>query len=413
MTDRALEGVRIVEFTDELGSYCGRLLGDLGAEVIKVEPPGGGRQRHSPPFYRGQDTPDTSIAFWVQNTSKQSVVLDLEVPEDRMTAKALCLSAQIVLEDNPVGWMAARGLGWEQLRAEKPSLVYTSVTGFGQTGRHAGYAYADIVGQAMGGIMTLAGEPDDPPNTIYGHQADVSASIEAAQGTLLALLHAEATAEGQLVDVSAQESLSLSQETAMQTWDLQKRNRVRTGQRGAIPVRLPGLGVYECTDGYVMCFVLAPAGAEFRDMVDWMRELGKAEDLDQPPYADICNNITMGYLTLVMTNPAIAVQAIPALNHINEVVGRFFASLPATEAYEEGQRRRILNGLVSTPKDLAENKQLIARHWFKTLEFEYLGASVRFPGAPYRLSETPAQITRPPRLGGDTEAVLAALRGAT
>ncbi len=411
MPDSALDGVRIIEFTDELGSYCGRLLADLGADVIKVEPPGGGRERHTPPFFRNEDTPDTSIAFWVHNTSKKSVVLNLDDPGDAAIAKQLCLSAQIVLEDNPVGWMAARGLGYEQLRAEKPSLVYTSVTGFGQTGPHAGYAYSDIVGQAMGGVMTLAGEPADPPNQIYGHQADVSASIEAAQGTLLALLHAEATGEGQLVDVSAQESLSMSQETAMQTWDLQKRNRVRTGQRGAIPVQLPGLGVYDCTDGHVMCFVLAPAGAEFHDLVDWMRERGMAEDLDKEPYAEICNGISMAYITRVMTDPRVAVKAIPALNHINDVVARFFASLSATEAYEEGQRRLILNGLVSTPKDLAENKQLRAREWFRKLEFEYLGgAVVEFPGAPYRLSQTPVQIKRPPKLGGDTEAVLATIK---
>src|SRR4029078_8223119 len=119
------------------------------------------------------------------------------------------------------------------------------------------------------GIMTLAGAADDPPNHSCGNQSDVSASIHAAQGTLVALLHAEATGEGQLVDVSAQESLSMSQETAMQTWDLQKRNRVRTGERGAIPVQLPGLGVYPCSEGDVMCFVLAPAGAEFHDLVDW------------------------------------------------------------------------------------------------------------------------------------------------
>ncbi len=240
MTEQALAGVRVVEFTDELGSYCGRLLADLGAEVTKVEPPGGGRQRHSAPFLAGYEgNPDASLPFWVHNTSKQSVVLDLETGDGRAAARKLALAADIVIEDNPVGFLATRGLGYADLHAAKPSLVYTSITGFGQTGPHAGWAYSDIVGQAMGGIMTLAGEPADPPNMIYGHQADVSASIQAAQGTLIALLHAEATGQGQLVDVSAQEAISMSQETAMQTWDFQKKTVVRAGEKGGIPISIP------------------------------------------------------------------------------------------------------------------------------------------------------------------------------
>jgi benzylsuccinate CoA-transferase BbsE subunit len=410
MAEMALDGLRVVEFTDELGSYCGRLLADLGAEVIKVEPPGGGRQRHTPPFYTSVEPgPDTSLAFWVHNTSKKSVVLDLDTSEGRGFAHALALSADVVLEDNRVGWMAARGAGYEQLHLEKPSLVYTSITGFGQSGPHASYAYSDIVGQAMGGVMTLAGEPADPPNMIYGNQANVSASIEAAQGTLLAVLYADATGVGQLVDVSAQEALSMSQETAMQQWDLQKTNRARQGERGAIPIPLPGIGVYPTTDGHVVCYVLAPGGAEFSELVAWMREKGMAGDLDQEPYRGICDSLNMGFLTQLTREPARAGEAIPALMHINALLTAFFASMPAREAYEEGQKRRLLQGIVSTPKDLAENTQLRSRNWFRKLEFDYLNAVIEFPGAPYRLSDTPVVIGRPPRLGEHTDEVLAAL----
>ncbi|MGH2631990.1 MAG: CaiB/BaiF CoA transferase family protein [Tepidiformaceae bacterium] len=410
MPDRSLEGLRIVEFTDEAGSYCGRLLADLGADVVKVEPPGGGRQRHSPPYYAaGGEGPDTSLAFWVHNTSKQSVVLDLESVGGREAARKLALGADVVIEDNPVGYMAARGLGFEELHAEKPSLVYCSITGFGQTGPHAGYAYSDIVGQAMGGLMTLAGEPVDPPNMIYGNQADVSASIQAAQGILFAVLHGDATGEGQLVDVSAQEAVQLSQETAMQQWDFQKRNRVRTGEKGSLPVKLPALGNYPCKDGYVMCFVVAPAGADFSALVDWMRERGMVADLDEEPYRTLCASLNLGALGQLLSNPAEIGAALPALAHIDAVLADFFASMTATEAYEEGQRRHLLNGLVSTPADLASNTQLRARDWFRTLEFDYLGAGIEFPGAPYRLSETPVVMGRPPKLGEHTAAVLATL----
>ncbi|MGE5594514.1 MAG: CaiB/BaiF CoA transferase family protein [Hyphomicrobiales bacterium] len=410
MAERALEGLRVIEFCDEIGSYCGRLLADLGAEVIKVEPPGGGIERHTQPYYKAAEPgPDTAIGFWVHNTSKKSVVLDLETAEGQRLARALALSADAVIEDNTPGWMAARGLGYEELRREKPALVYTSITGFGQDGPHSGYAYTDIVGQAMGGVLTLAGEPADPPNMIVGNQANLSASIQAAQGTLMAVLHAEATGQGQHVDVSAQEAISMSQETAMQTWDLQKRNRVRTGERGAIPVALPGIGVYPCKDGYVMLFILAPAGEDFPALVDWMRERGMHEDLDEEPYAPLCNTINMAVITQMMMDPAKAAENVQVLQHINDVVHRFFASLSAREAYEEGQHRRLLIGIVSTPKDLAENTQLRARDWFAKFELEFLNATVEFPGAPYRLSETPVVIRRPPRLGEHTDEVLAEL----
>lgn len=410
MTEQALAGVRVVEFTDELGSYCGRLLADLGADVIKVEAPGGGRLRNSAPFLHGHEgNPDASLAFWVHNTSKQSVVLDLETEEGRAAARNLALSADIVIEDNPVGFLAARGLGYQDLHEAKPSLVYTSITGFGQTGSHAGWAYSDIVGQAMGGIMTLAGEPADPPNMIYGRQADVSASIQAAQGALMALLHAEATGQGQLVDVSAQEAISMSQETAMQTWDFQKKNRTRAGAQGGIPIPIPGAGTLKVKDGYIVLYIIAPAGGDLPDLVDWMREEGKAGNLDQEPYASLIGNLNMGWLTQLMSNPEDAAKYIPLLPHVNELITAFFADKTARQAYEEGQERRLLVGIVSTPQDLAENRQLRDRKWYVSLPEAPAGDPVEFPGPPYRLSETPAVISRPPRLGEHTAAVLGAL----
>jgi crotonobetainyl-CoA:carnitine CoA-transferase CaiB-like acyl-CoA transferase len=410
MPDRALDGVRVIEFADETAAYCGRLLADLGAEVIKVEPPGGGRLRRARPFVRGHEgDPNASLAFWVHNTSKKSVVLDLETDEGRTLARKLALTADIVLEDCPVGYLAERGLGFDTLHAEKPSLVYTSVTGFGQDGPHAHWAYSDIVGQAMGGIMTLAGEPADPPNMIYGRQADISASIQAAQGTLMALLYAEATGEGQRVDVSAQEALSMAQETAMQTWDFQKRNRTRTGELGMLPIPLPATGVAKCKDGYVSLYILAPAGKDLPALVDWMREKGMQGPLDDEPYRTIVNQLNMAWLTQLMSNPAAAGEILQHLPVITKTILDFFATMSAREAYEEGQRRQLLIGIVSAPKDIAENAQLRARDWFVRIESP-IGGTVEFPGPPYRLSETPAVISRPPRLGEHTDEILASLR---
>jgi len=196
----------------------------------------------------------------------------------------------------------------------------------------------------------------------------------------------------------------------MQTWDLQKKNRVRTGERGSLPFTLPGLGVYKTKDGYATLMILAPAGADFPDLVAWMRERGMQGDLDEEPYASICQQLNMPFVTQVLSNPDSAAQMVPQLMHIHEQVAKFIATLTSVEAYEEGQRRKLLIGIVSTPQNLAENTQLRARDWYRKLEFEYLNKIIEFPGPPYRLSETPAVIQRPPRLGEHTDQVLAELR---
>ncbi len=405
MGDGALRGLRVVEFCDELGSYCGRLLADLGAEVIKVEPPGGGRQRQAPPFVANHEDPDWSLAFWVHNTSKRSVVLDLDDTEGQRQARELALSGDVVIEDYPVGFLASRGLGADELLGAKPSLVYTSITGFGQTGPHASYAYSDIVGQAMGGVMTLAGDPADPPNQIYGNQANVSASIHAAIGVLAALRVAEATGQGQHVDVSAQESLSMSQETAMQTWDFQRKNRVRAGGLGERGIPIPGLKLYESANGHIFSMATGGAGAGYEGLVEWMRETGQHEDLDEEPYLSLREGIGLRKLAPYIADPASAPPELVAqLQHMSDVLGRFLKAMPGETAYVEGQKRRLLIGLVSSPRDLAQNEQLRARNWFVPLEGPG-GSTVEFPGLPYRLSETPGQIGQPPKLGQDTDLV--------
>ena len=181
------------------------------------------------------------------------------------------------------------------------------------------------------------------------------------------------------------------------------------GELGAIPIRLPGAGTLKVKDGYILLFIIAPAGEDLPALVDWMREEGKQEDLDEDVYREIIASMNMAFLTQMMSDPARAGQVMGALPHINEVIGKFFADKTAKESYEEGQRRRLLIGIVSKPNDLAENTQLRARNWYVTFPDTVAGKPVEFPGPPYRLSETPASVTRPPRLGEHTESVLGSL----
>ena len=195
----------------------------------------------------------------------------------------------------------------------------------------------------------------------------------------------------------------------MQTWDLQKTNRARTGERGMIPIALPGMGVYKTLDGYVAAFIMAPAGADFPALVDWMREEGKHEDLDEPEFREVAQGLNMAMLTQAMTDPESAVGLAGTLAHLNDVVAAFLSGMDSKTAYEEGQRRRLLFGIVSTPRALAENTQLRERGWYQTIEFGTAVGEREFPGPPYRLSETPAQIGSPPLLGQHTDEILAGL----
>jgi benzylsuccinate CoA-transferase BbsE subunit len=310
------------------------------------------------------------------------------------------------------GYLDGLGLGYGGLSSIKPGVILTSITGFGQTGPHAHYRAPDIVGVAMGGTMWLAGESQDPPNLPPAKQGFVCASIIGAAGTLVALLHRDNGGEGQHVDVSMQEALSITQETAMQTWDMLQVLRVRNGSKGIIPIEIPGIGVYECTDGYVYGYVGAPGGATWGDLLDWMIEEGKAEDLTSEPYEGVCRNLNLRFLSSIATDPE-AAKKVAFLPHIGEVLRKFTATKTKWEMYEQAQGRRLLFGIVSTPEDLAKNPQLAYQRWLTDVEHPELGATMQYPGAPYTFEDTPWAIRRRPPLRGEHTAEVLSEIGVT
>ncbi len=403
----ALDDIRVLDLTQDLGAYCTKLLADLGADVIKIEPPSGDPARNVPPFYHDEAGLERSLYFFNLNTNKRSVVLDLESAAGRAGFEKLVPTAGIVVESFMPGYLDSLGLGYQALTKLRSDIILTSVTGFGQSGPHASYVASDMVGVAMGGIMWLAGSPDDPPNLPPCYQGYVSASIQAAAGTTMALYHRDVTGEGQHVDVSMQEAVLIAQETAMVQFDLQGAVRTRTGVRGALPINVPGMGPYEASDGWIWSYVGAPGGAFWTELQAWMIAEGKAEDLTDEPYHSIIAELNMRFLTQVVLNPESAKEKGPALQHIDEVLVRFYKSKPKWEIYEQGQRRRLLVGIVSSPEDLANNPQLQARNWFQDIAHPELNDALRYPGPPYRLSETQWRITRrPPLLGEHNDEVL-------
>jgi len=176
--------------------------------------------------------------------------------------------------------------------------------------------------------------------------------------------------------------------------------RVRNGSKGIIPIEIPGIGVYECSDGYVYGYVGSPGGATWGDLLDWMAEEGKAEDLTSEPYDEVCRNLNLRFLSSIATDPE-AAKKLAFLPHIAEVLGAFTLTKTKWEMYEQAQRRRLLFGIVSTPEDLAKNPQLAHKNWLTPVEHPELDASIRYPGGPYEFAETPWAIRRRPPLRGE------------
>ncbi|MBT5774637.1 MAG: CoA transferase [Dehalococcoidia bacterium] len=396
----ALEGVRIIDASGPIGHYAGRLLADLGADVIKVEPPEGDPARQWAPFLPEVDAPESALQFLLLNANKRGVTLDLDTPRGRELYLELVKTADVVMDSLSPDEAARLKLTTDDLTAAKADIIHTSVTGWGLTGPRANWAYSDIVGCAMSGAMTLAGTSEGPPEQLPDMQGYHCASIDAAAGTMGALVYHQSTGVGQRVEVSMQEALSIAQETAMMQADILGTNRER-----GVPMRgftIPGTGLYDTADGHVYMMASGIAGAGFVGLVSFMDETGDAQDLTEEPYPTfIREKMNTNFIMSLMSDPEQAGAALEVLQHLDEVVRAFCAKHPKLYLYEEGQQRRILVGMVNTPQDILASPQLEARDWFVNLDDPGRGVTLRYPGPQWQLQGTPAELRRAAPLLGE------------
>jgi CoA:oxalate CoA-transferase len=244
-----LAGIRVIDFSRVLaGPYCTALLADLGAEVIKIEPPGGDDYRAVGPFSHGE-----SGLFGALNRNKQSIVIDLKTDAGRTLAQTLCAWADVVVENFRPGVADKLGIGYAQLSETNPALVYASVSGFGQTGPYAHRPAYDIVMQAMCGLMDATGAPDGPPTMIGESVSDVVSGLFASWGVLAALLAREKSGRGTHVDVSMFDATLALSATLVARYAATGIAPVRTGNRHASSAPF---GAYRAADGFFVVAVL-------------------------------------------------------------------------------------------------------------------------------------------------------------
>jgi len=394
--ETALGDIRVLDLADEKGLYCTKLLADLGADVIKVERPEGDPARALGPFYHDEPDPEKSLYWFQFNTNKRSITLNLDTADGRGILKRLAEKADVMVETFPPGYLDSIGLGYPVLRDTNPGLILASITPFGQTGPYRDFKASDIVAQAMGGIMYLAGFPEDPPNRLYGSQAYHMASVQAACGILTALYVRDMTGEGQHVDVSMQEAVAIAQESAMQTYDLRREIRQRTGVSGLAPAH-PAMGTFECKDGYVNIFMM---GGLWSILLDWMESEGMTGDFREKHQEVLQKLDNLLFIFSVVMNQEAYARFLEEYAPVDERLRAFLKSHTKRELYDGAQQRRLQLSMVSTVEDLLENPQLEALGYFVNVEHPELGAALKYPGAPYYLSETPWRVRkRAPLIG--------------
>ncbi len=384
-----LKGYRALDLTDEKGLLCGRMLADLGAEVIKIEPPGGDPSRNIGPFYRDTPHPEKSLYWFAFNIGKKGITLDIETECGKEIFKRLVKTADFVIESFTPDYMDSLGLAYSELCKLNPMIVMTSITPFGQTGPYRNYDAPDIVLAAMGGSMYINGEPEKRPLNFSFPLAYLHTASEAAVGTLIACYFRGITGEGQHVDQSGQQSVLGTLHNTLETWDIMRQKVRRTGNLWALrPPPFAGTKMqFKCKDGYVTFPIIAGmVGARFYPpLIEWMESDGICVDL--------VKNIQWETLDQIDFPKEIRDQ-------FADVLQQFFSKHTKKELYEEAAKRRLLLYPVSTIKDIVEDSQLQSRDFWEDIEHPDLGATISYPRPCAKLPELSLKKrSRPPRIG--------------
>jgi len=375
---------RVLDLADEKGAYCSKLLGDLGAEVIKVEPPCGDKTRFRGPFFKNEVHPEKSLFFLYFNTSKGSITLNLEDNVGQEIFKRLLVKADVVVESFPVGYLAGLGLDYPRLKKVNPKLVMASITPYGQIGPLSGYKAEDINVMAMSGYMQLVGEPDQAPLVLGGEQSFYPGSQFAAVGIMAALFYRDAVSgKGQYVDVPMQEAMISywQEQTPVPMWQKTKENNTRVG---AMDAMVTPCGLYPCKDGWISLCVVTPQ--EWDTLAQWIHEVTGDDEVLKDQYK--------GGL----------IDRMPVRDMVNVMVINFTEKLNGRDIFLEGQKRKLVVMPVNDVPSLIKDNQLNSRGFWVELDHPVVG-KLKYPRGALYSDAIPAPLKAAPLLGEDNERI--------
>ena len=371
----ALEGIRVVDATQVMaGPFCAMQLADLGASVIKIEPPGGDSTRQMPGA-SGTDTP----AFNAVNRGKRSIVIDLKNERGRHVFERLARSADILIENYRPGVMHDLGLGYDALRARNPRLIYASISGYGQTGPDRRKGGFDLIAQGVSGIMSITGEPGRPPVKAGLPITDLGAGLFALVGILAALHHRHRTGAGQHVETSLVDA-----GVALSVWEAAEYFSgagVPAALGSAHRMNAPYQAI-RCSDGYIT--IGAANERIFRRLCDV---------LDRPAW--LASPLFRDNASRVKNREALAAQ-----------IEAIMSQRPRAHWLERLEANDIPCGPINDYEQVFADPQILARELVVETDHPTLGR-IRTLGSPVKLSETPPLVARPaPRLGEHTDEIL-------
>lgn len=370
---------------------CGQIFGDLGADVLKIEPPGGSPARRLAPFFEDKEHPNASIYWWAYNRNKRSITLNLDAAEGRELLYRIAGRARFLIESFNPGYLRDRQLGYEDLASRNRELVYVSITPFGQHGPKASYADSDLVILAAGGPLMLYGDDDRPPVRLSVPQAYLHACGDAAGGALVANHECNRSGAGQHVDVSAQQAVTIVTQANNLTYRLgaDETRRMAGGvQVGSLRVPL----VWRAKDGYVTLGFLfgRQLGVFSTRLMHYLHELG------------ICDGATrdkdwIGYGALLASGQ----EPLAEYERVLGLIAGFLANRTKADLFRLSLERGFLIAPIATVSEVLESPQLKSRNYWQSLEHPELGRSFAYPGPFAKFSQTPISYRRRPPLIGE------------
>lgn len=371
----ALSELKVLEMGQLIaGPFCAKTLGDFGAQVTKIEPPEGDPLRRWR-VMRG----DTSLWWHVQSRNKRSIAIDLRQPQGQALAKSLALKADVLIENFSPGTLEKWGMSYEALSAENPGLIMVRISGFGQTGPRRDSPGFGVVGEAMGGLRHLSGEPGRKPVRVGVSIGDTLAALHGVIGIFAALEARRKTGRGQVIDVALHESVFNVMESLLPEYT--EAGVIREPAGSALPGITPS-NAYPCSDGLVL--VAGNGDGIFRRLMEVM---GRLDLRDDPSLSD---------------NAGRNLRAA----EIDAAIAEWTQARDVNSVIEVLQAVRVPVGRIYTAKDIAEDDHYRARDMILETQ-AYDGLPVHQPGIVPKLSETPGQIrSRAPRIGEHTQQVL-------
>ena len=394
---------RILDLTDARAFICGRALSDFGAEVIKIEKPGGDPSRRRGPFYGDDPDPEKNLWWFAFNANKKGITLDIESEAGQDLFKKLVKTADAVLESFAPGYLDSLGLGYAALSQVNPGVVLTSITGFGQVGPYRDFKDPDIVVRALGGLIYTAGYEDRPPLTVSYQHTHCLGAMNGAAGTMIALSQRALTGRGQHVEAATQQALDIVCSAEIEgPYALFGEVPTRHGRARAAVTLADGSTFYnpllwECKDGYIaLNLLLNPTAARNNlSMMNFIKQdgidIGSFEkwDWEKKSWEHMSR---------------------PQAEELMTALGKFFMNHTKAELLKLATDNRFQLGPCNNAADILEYPQLKARDFWRDIDHPELGVTMKYPGGAVKTTQGyVGPRRRAPRIGEHNEEVYGAL----